>query len=240
MASRGAAGGAAAGKESPAARGKEVLRRLRKAYPDARCALDHGSDLELLVATILSAQCTDERVNKVTPALFARYPDARAYAEADPEELETMIKSTGFFRAKSRSLMGLGRELVARHGGRVPAAMEQLVELPGVGRKTANVLLGVFHGVPSIAVDTHVTRVAGRLGLTRSSDPVEIEQDLWSVFPRKDWTLSSTLLIIHGRRTCAARKPACERCPLLELCPAAPAFLPVARKGGRARRGLMR
>jgi endonuclease-3 len=188
-------------------------------YPDATCALHHGSALELVVATILSAQCTDERVNQVTPSLFRQYPTARAYAVADPSLLEERIRSTGFFRNKTKSLIGLGRALEERHRGKVPDTMEELVELPGVGRKTANVVLGTWFGKPAIPVDTHVTRVAGRLELTRSEDPVEIEQDLMRLLPESEWTFSSHALIWHGRRVCKARKPHCPRCGLLPDCP---------------------
>jgi len=200
-------------------RAGRIVRGLRKLYPDSDCALNHGSALELLVATILSAQCTDERVNMVTPALFRAYPTAENYAEADPSGLEEAIRSTGFFRNKARSLVQLGRALVQRHGGKVPDTMEELVELPGVGRKTANVLLGTWFGKPAIPVDTHVTRLAGRLGLTREKDPVKIERDLQKILSRKDWTFTSHALIWHGRRVCKARTPACDDCELRRDCP---------------------
>jgi endonuclease-3 len=194
---------------------------LAAAYPDARCELDHGSPLELLVATVLSAQCTDARVNLVTPALFATYPTAADYAEADPSALEEMIRSTGFFRSKTAAITGIGRALVERFDGEVPATLEELVTLPGVGRKTANVVLGNAFGVPGITVDTHVGRVARRLVWTRNDDPVEVEADLAALFPPGDWTMLSHRLIFHGRRTCFARRPACERCPVAHLCPSA-------------------
>jgi len=200
-------------------RGRKLVRELARLYGDADCAQDHTCALELLVATILSAQCTDERVNRVTPKLFRRYPTAQDYAEADASEMEEHIRSTGFFRNKARSLMGLGRALVEEHDGKVPATMEALVRLPGVGRKTANVLLGTWFGTPSIPVDTHVTRLSGRLGLTDEKDPVKIEFALQEVFPKKDWTFSSHALIWHGRRVCKARNPECDTCSLRGDCP---------------------
>ena len=193
---------------------------LLQAYPDAHCELDHRSPLELLVATILSAQCTDKRVNMVTPALFARYPTAEAFADADPAELEGMIKSTGFFRNKAKSILGMSAALVERHGGEVPATMEELVRLPGVGRKTANVVLGNAFGVDEgVVVDTHVARVSQRLGLTAAADPVKIEQDLMARVPRERWTMLAHLLIWHGRRVCEAKRPKCEACVLNDVCP---------------------
>ena len=201
------------------ARSRRIVRTLRKLYPDAQTELRHRDPLQLLVATILSAQCTDERVNLVTPALFAKYRTASDYARAKTPELEALIRSTGFFRNKAKSIIGLGRALTDRHGGKVPEAMEALVELPGVGRKTANVLLGSWLGVPAIPVDTHVKRVSGRLALTRETDPVAIERDLQEVLPQKDWTFASSALIWHGRRVCHARKPDCPRCALRPDCP---------------------
>jgi endonuclease-3 len=206
-------------KEERNKRARRVVRGLRRLYPDCDCALHHRSALELLVSTILSAQCTDERVNQVTPALFQRFPDAAAYAAADPEELTELIRSTGFFRNKTRALIGLGQALVAEHGGEVPRTMEELVRLPGVGRKTANVLLGTWFCVPSIPVDTHVTRLSQRLALSRNKDPVKIEFDLQELFLEKDWTFASHALIWHGRRVCRARTPECERCGLRRDCP---------------------
>ncbi len=205
-----------------AARSADILARLKTAYPAAHCALNHRSALELLVATILSAQCTDVRVNLVTPALFATCPTAAHYAAIPRDELEALIQSTGFFRNKAKSLSGLGRALVLRHGGEVPRSMAELVALPGVGRKTANVVLGnAFAMNDGIVVDTHVGRLAGRLGLSKASDPVKIEQDLMPLFPREDWTLLSHLLIDHGRKICNARKPLCATCFLADLCPSA-------------------
>jgi endonuclease-3 len=199
-----------------------LLKLLRQAYPESRCALGHETPLELLVATILSAQCTDKRVNEVTPGLFRRYPSARHYAEAALGELEGEIQSTGFFRNKARSLKGLGLALLGEHGGEVPRTMDELVRLPGVGRKTANVVLGnAFGRNDGIVVDTHVGRLSKRLGLTRENDPVKVERDLMALVPRRSWTLWSHLLIDHGRAVCAARKPACERCVLAPHCPSA-------------------
>ncbi|MDX1501031.1 MAG: endonuclease III [Thermoanaerobaculia bacterium] len=204
------------------ARVAEVARRLREEFPDARCALDHGSPLELLVATILSAQCTDKRVNQVTPALFARYETAADYAEAELPELEELIRSTGFFRNKARSLQGLGRALVEDHDGEVPRSMEELAKLPGVGRKTANVVLGNAFGIDEgVVVDTHVGRISRRLLLTEEEDPVKVERDLMALVPREIWTLWSHLLILHGRATCKARSPRCGECVLVDLCPSA-------------------
>ena len=204
------------------ARSGEILERLKAAYPAAHCALDHSTALELLVATILSAQCTDVRVNLVTPALFATCPTAAHYAAIPKEELEALIQSTGFFRNKAKSLSGLGRMLVLRHGGEVPRSMAELVALPGVGRKTANVVLGnAFATNDGVVVDTHVGRLAARLGLSTATDPVKIEHDLMPLFPRADWTLLSHLLIDHGRKVCNARKPLCAICPLADLCPSA-------------------
>jgi len=206
------------------ARAATVLRRLRRRYPDATCALHHRDAYELLVATILSAQCTDARVNMVTPALFARYPDAAALAQAEPADLEALIRSTGFYRAKAKSLLGMARALVADHGGRVPGTMEALRVLPGVGRKTANVVLGNAFGInEGITVDTHVTRLSRLLGFTRHTDAEKIERDLMPLFPRKDWALLSHLLIWHGRATCIARRPQCGTCVLADVCPSAAA-----------------
>ena len=207
-------------------RAPEILRRLRDAYPDARCALDYRDAYQLLCATILSAQCTDARVNLVTPVLFQRYPTPEALAAARPADVEDIIRSTGFFRNKTRSLIGMAQALVAGHGGRVPGTMEELRVLPGVGRKTANVVLGnAFSINEGITVDTHVTRLSGRLGLTRHTDPVKIEQDLMPLVPREDWALVSHLLIFHGRRICVARRPRCPECVLADLCPSAGLYL---------------
>jgi endonuclease III len=200
-------------------RARKMHRLLTDRYPDARCELDFTTPLELLVATILSAQSTDKRVNLTTPALFARYRTAADYASADRAELEEMIKSTGFFRAKTEALLKLGARLVEDFDGEVPGKLEQLVKLPGVGRKTANVVLGNAFGVPGITVDTHVGRLSRRFGWTVNEDPVVVEQDLATIFARKDWTMMSHRVIFHGRRTCHARKPACGWCPVAALCP---------------------
>lgn len=200
----------------------EIQRRLTLAYPEAHCELDHGSPFELAVATILSAQCTDKRVNLVTPELFRRWPNAAALARAPREEIETVIHSTGFFRNKAKSLLGLAEALLARHGGEVPAEMEALVRLPGVGRKTANVILGNAFGInEGVVVDTHVQRLAVRFGITRETDPVKVERALMPLFPREGWAMLSHLLIFHGRRVCDARKPRCGECPLADICPSA-------------------
>ena len=200
----------------------EVLDRLKAQYPDARCALNHASPYQLIVATILSAQCTDARVNLVTPEVFRRYPSVHELARANPVELETIIKSTGFFRNKTRSLIGMAQAVVADHDGELPRSMEKLQELPGVGRKTANVVLGNAFGIDEgIVVDTHVTRLSQLLGWTVNSDPEKIEQDLMKLFPRKEWTLLSHLLIFHGRQVCIARRPQHEICILNDICPSA-------------------
>ena len=208
-------------RRSPKAdRAPAIRLRLDKAYPDAHCALDFTNPYELTVATILSAQCTDKRVNMVTPTLFAKYPNARALSAARPEDVEEIIKSTGFFRAKAKSLIGMATAVEEKHGGEIPREMDQLVKLPGVGRKTANVVLGnAFDTNVGVVVDTHVTRVSQRLALTRQTDPVKIEQDLMKLFPQHGWTMLSHLFIEHGRQVCDARKPKCEICPLSDLCP---------------------
>ncbi|GHS87017.1 endonuclease III domain-containing protein [Cellulomonas hominis] len=202
-------------------RARRVDRALAVRYPDARCELDYSTPLELLVATVLSAQTTDVRVNQVTPELFSRFRDAAAYAAADLRVLEDIIRPTGFFRAKSQSLQGIGHELVERFGGEVPARLDDLVTLPGVGRKTANVVLGNAFGIPGITVDTHVGRLARRLGWTTQTDPVRVEEDIAALIERRDWTMNSHRLIFHGRRTCFARRPACEACPVTRDCPSA-------------------
>jgi endonuclease III len=204
---------------SKRARARKILQALRRAYPDAKIALAFSNPYELLVATILSAQCTDERVNMVTPELFRRYPSARELARANPARLETEIRSTGFYRAKTRSLLGMAQAVVERHGGEVPREREALVELPGVGLKTANVVIGNAFGGDALAVDTHVFRVSQRLGLARSDDAEEIHDQLVATLPRGRLTQATHLLIIHGRRTCAARKPLCPGCPVRALCP---------------------
>ncbi|WP_263120915.1 endonuclease III [Cellulomonas sp. RIT-PI-Y] len=200
-------------------RARRVNRALAERYPDARCELDFRSPLELLVATVLSAQTTDVRVNQVTPGLFARYPDAASYAGAEREELEEILRPLGFFRAKARSLTGLGQALVERFDGEVPPRLDDLVTLPGVGRKTANVVLGDAFGVPGITVDTHVGRLARRLGWTTEEDPVRVEREIAALIPRAEWTLVSHRLIFHGRRCCLARRPDCATCPVTRDCP---------------------
>ena len=200
-------------------RARRINRLLAVRYPDARCELDFTTPLELLVATVLSAQTTDVRVNQVTPELFAEYPDAQAYAEADRVELEELLRPTGFFRAKTEALRGIGRELVERFDGQVPDRLADLVTLPGVGRKTANVVLGDAFGIPGITVDTHVGRLARRLGWTTEEDPVKVEHDIGALIERSEWTMASHRLIFHGRRTCFARKPACGACPIAAECP---------------------
>jgi|HubBroStandDraft_6_1064221.scaffolds.fasta_scaffold91586_2 endonuclease-3 len=201
------------------AQAKQVVRGLAKAYPDATCALTHQNAYQLIVATILSAQCTDERVNMVTPTLFAKYPDVRALAAADQSELEAMIRSTGFFRAKSTSLRGMAKGVVENFGCEIPRTLDDLVTLPGVGRKTANVVLGTVWGIATgVVVDTHVKRITNLLGLTKSSNPEQIEQDLMQIVPQSEWVNFAHRLIHHGRRICIARRPQCPICPLLGCC----------------------
>ncbi len=201
------------------ARARRILQRLAKAHPDARCALHHQNAFQLLVATILSAQCTDKMVNQVTPALFERHPTPAALADADPAELEKLIQRTGFYRQKAKSLLAASRDITEKFGGEVPRTMEELLTLRGVARKTANVVLGNAFGVPGLTVDTHMIRVNRRLGLTKHADPVKIEQDLMELVPRARWTLYSHQIIHHGRTCCDARRPQCERCPLARECP---------------------
>jgi endonuclease III len=198
---------------------QRIRRALQKRYPDAHCALDHQNPLQLLVATILSAQCTDKRVNLVTPALFARYPDAAAFAGANQDELESMIQSTGFFRNKAQNIILCCKKIVQKHGGEVPRSMAELVDLAGIGRKTANVILGNAFAIPGIPVDTHVGRLSQRMGLTVHDDPVKIEADLMELIPKKDWTMFAHQMIFHGRQVCHARKPLCETCTLAAFCP---------------------
>jgi endonuclease III len=200
-------------------RARRINRELAVTYPDARVELDFTTPLELLVATVLSAQTTDVRVNATTPELFVMYPDAQAYAEANPEELEEILRPLGFFRAKARAVIGLGQALVERYDGEVPRRLKDLVTLPGVGRKTANVVLGNAFGVPGITVDTHFGRLARRLGLTTEEDPVKVEAEVGELFPKKDWTALSHHLVWHGRRVCIARNPACGACSVAQLCP---------------------
>ena len=196
----------------------KILDILDQTYPDAKCSLDFKNPLELLVATVLSAQCTDERVNQVTKSLFNKYRSAEDYASAPLEELEDDIRSTGFFRNKAKSLKNCGTALVEQHQGEVPASLGQLVNLPGIGRKTANVILGTAFKIPGIVVDTHVGRITQRIGLTHEQDPVKIEFDLMEIIPKDKWTTFSHQLIHHGRKICTARKPKCPKCPLLEHC----------------------
>lgn len=200
----------------------ETLARLEKMHPDAHCELDHENAFQLLVATVLSAQTTDVNVNKATPKLFAKYPDARALAAAPPEEVEPYVATLGFFRQKAKSITGLARKLVEEHGGEVPRSLDALVKLPGVGRKTANVVLGViWHAPEGVVVDTHVARIAQRLGWSRHGDPAKIEQDLMKLLPKEKWDIAPHLLIFHGRRICFARKPNCDGCDLNTICPSA-------------------
>ncbi len=205
-----------------AADAAEMIRRLKAEYPDAHCELDHRNAFELLCATILSAQCTDARVNLVTPALFERYPGPGALADARQEDVEAIIRPTGFFRNKAKSLLGMARAVVEHHLGEIPRTMEELRALPGVGRKTANVILGNAYGInEGVTVDTHVGRLSRYLGLTKHDDPEKVEQDLMKLVPREEWALLSHLLIFHGRRVCIARRPQCDRCVLADLCPSA-------------------
>ena len=201
-------------------RAAEVFDRLTEEYPEATVALTHANPYQLAVATILSAQCTDERVNMVTPELFRRYPDPESLAGARQEDVEEIIRSTGFFRNKAKNLIGMAERVVEKHAGEIPRSMDELVELPGIGRKTANVILGNAFGVDEgVVVDTHVKRLSKRLGFTRETDPVKVEEDLVKLFPPERWTLLAHLLIWHGRAVCAARKPKCEECAVAFLCP---------------------
>jgi endonuclease III len=203
-------------------RADRIYRILEEEYPDAHCALHHRNPYELTVATILSAQCTDERVNMVTPALFEAFPDPESLAGAPQDDVEELVRSTGFFRNKAKNLIGMADAVMDRHGGVIPNTMEALVALPGVGRKTANVVLGNAFGIDyGIVVDTHVKRISKRLGFTRQTDPVKVETDLVEIFPRERWTMLSHLLIFHGRKTCVARKPRCGSCCVAHLCPSA-------------------
>ena len=197
-----------------------TLRILKKTYPDAHCELDFTNPLELMVATILSAQCTDRRVNNVTPALFNKYPTAASYAAADRAELEGMIMSTGFFRNKANSIIGMAQKVCDDFGGELPGNLDDLVKLPGVGRKTANVVLGNAFDIPGLTVDTHFGRLVRRFGWTVNTDPVKVERDVMEIFKPKDWTMLSHVLVWHGRRICHSRKPACGACPIAKLCPA--------------------
>ncbi|HLJ97332.1 MAG TPA: endonuclease III [Gemmataceae bacterium] len=200
-------------------RARRILRALAQRYPDAQCALHYENPLQLVIATILSAQCTDARVNQVTPGLFARFPDAKAYATAEPHELERAIQSTGFFRNKARNIQACCEQLIRQYDGQVPQTMEELVQLPGIGRKTANVILGNVYDVPGITVDTHVKRLSYRMGLTQETDPEKIERDLMRLLPPLEWTMFSHRMIHHGRQVCHARKPNCAECTLAKICP---------------------
>ncbi len=203
-------------------RALEILIRLKRLYPDATCTLNYSTPVQLLVATILSAQCTDERVNQVTPTLFSRFPDAGAIASADIAELENLVRSTGFYRNKAKNIQGACRQIVEKHKGKVPQRMELLLELPGVARKTANVVLAHAFGInQGVTVDTHVKRLSNRLGLTEHTDPIRIERDLIRLLPQEDWENWSIRLIYHGRAVCTAKKPACHACALADLCPSA-------------------
>src|SRR5690348_17637372 len=203
------------------ARAAAVVELLAKEYPDVRCALDHTNAFELLEATILSAQCTDERVNMVTPTLFAKYPTPADLAHANPDELEKIIRSTGFFRSKTKNLIGMAQAVEERYGGEIPTELGDFVTLPGVGRKTGNVVRSVWYGLPGLPVDTHVTRLSHRLRLTNEDDPVKIEHDLGGIVPPEEWGMLSLRLIEHGRRVCDARKPRCDACGLAAICPSA-------------------
>jgi len=212
--------------ESTEPRVRTLIERLKAAYPDAATALHHDNPYQLLVATILSAQCTDERVNKVTPALFARFPDPLSMKNSDVAEVEELIRTTGFFHNKTKSIRGAASRIVEAYGGEVPSRMEDLLSLPGVARKTANVVLGSGFGIADgVVVDTHVYRVSRRLGLTRAGNVIDVEKDLMRTVPRSEWILFAHLLIFHGRRICVARKPRCPICPVRDLCPSAPYFL---------------
>ena len=206
---------------APELRAPEVNRRLAQEYPDARCALDYESPLQLLIATVLSAQCTDERVNSVTPELFARYPEAADYAAAQRSDLESILRPLGFQRAKAGHLLGIGEKLVADFQGEVPCTVKELTSLPGVGRKTALVVLGNAFGIPGLTVDTHFGRLMQRLGLTGESTPVKIERDIAQLVPEEEWTMFSHRVIFHGRQVCHARTPECDACVLWDMCPAA-------------------
>lgn len=207
-------------KKAREARAQNIFEILEREYPEAETALNHENPFQLAVATILSAQCTDDRVNMVTPELFRRFPDPEALAEAPLEEVEEIIHSTGFFRSKARNIVGMAKALLNEHDGRLPRSIRELTALPGIGRKTANVILGNAFGIDEgVVVDTHVKRLSGRMGFTRETTPEKVERDLMEIFPREDWTLLSHLLILHGRAVCPARKPRCGECPVAHLCP---------------------
>lgn len=216
-------------------RAAEIYRRLHKLYPDAKCALNHRSAFELLIATILSAQCTDVRVNMVTPALFKRFPKPADFAAADLDEIETLIRSTGFYRNKAKAIQGASQLIVEQHGSKVPQTMDELLTLPGVARKTANVVLGNAFGInEGMVVDTHIGRLSRRLALSRHDSPQNVEIDLMQLFPREQWMMLAHLLIYHGRQICFARKPACDRCALSDLCPKIGVVTPTAKPGRRS------
>ncbi|MGB7294637.1 MAG: endonuclease III [Candidatus Aminicenantales bacterium] len=209
-----------------------IIRILRREYPRSRTALEFETPLQILIATILAAQCTDQRVNQITPALFRKYPDAAALAAADRQELEAEIRPTGFFRNKAKSIIGAARKIVEDYGGKVPVSMADLITLPGVARKTANIVLSSGYGIAEgIAVDTHVKRLSGRLGLSRQRDPDKIERDLMKLVPKKDWLDFNYMLVNHGRKLCQARKPRCPECPLRTLCPSAVKLFPELKPG---------
>jgi endonuclease-3 len=200
-------------------RAKAIYRQLTKSYPNVRCELDYNSAFQLLVATVLSAQCTDKRVNQTTPALFKKYPNPKKMAKADLKDIQRLVKSTGFFRAKAKNIKGLSNKIMEEFGGDVPSNLDDLITLPGVGRKTANVVLGHAFGIPGITVDTHFGRLSRRFGWSKQNDPVKVEFEVGELIPEKEWTNLSQRMIWHGRRVCHARKPACGACPLAKLCP---------------------
>ncbi|MBM3717368.1 MAG: endonuclease III [Actinobacteria bacterium] len=216
---------------TPAGRAREVAARLAVLYPEAVCELTHSNAYELLAATILSAQCTDARVNMVTPSLFARFPTPHDLAEADVAEVERIVRSTGFYASKARNLVGMARRVVDHYGGEIPVELEDLVTLPGVGRKTGNVLRSVVHDLPGLAVDTHVGRLSRRLGLTAEEDPVKVERELNAFLPPAEWGRFGLRLILHGRRVCDARKPRCAECELADICPSSQVAPPTKKSG---------
>ena len=218
----------------PRKRAAQIVERLTRLYPNAHCELDYQNALQLTIATILSAQCTDKRVNIVTPALFQRYPDAKAFAKAKQKDVEKLIKTTGFFRNKAKNIIACCQAIVEHHNGEVPRTMEELVELPGIGRKTANVILGNAFAIPGIPVDTHVGRLSQRLGLTVETNPVKIERDLMEVIPKDGWTMFAHRMIFHGRRVCHSRKPWCDECTLSDVCPKKGVKKPKLKKNSKS------